>query len=209
MDKREAQARMDEIQRIMERSTLYTALPGMEAILGGSLALAGSLASMKVLGSASFGEVYKLGERAQWAFWAMWAGIAAVSVVVSVFLAMRELRRQGLPALPRPGRLVAFALTPSVLVACVVTIRILWNHPHAIEYLAPLWMMCYGTGVYGAGLFSLRMPRMLGMAFMVTGAAGLLFLPGWGVLLTGLSFGGYHIVFGMLVLRKRTRMERA
>ena len=31
--------------------------------------------------------------------------------------------------------------------------------------IAPVWMMCYGTGVYAAGLFSVRLPRLLGLAF--------------------------------------------
>ena len=30
-----------------------------------------------------------------------------------------------------------------------------------VRYIAPIWMMCYGTGVYAAGLFSVRLPRLL------------------------------------------------
>ena len=41
MDVDEARARMQEIQRIMERATLFTLLPGTPAVIGGLLVLAG------------------------------------------------------------------------------------------------------------------------------------------------------------------------
>jgi uncharacterized membrane protein len=41
MEVDEAQARMREIQRIMETATLFTLLPGLAAIVGGVLTLLG------------------------------------------------------------------------------------------------------------------------------------------------------------------------
>ena len=71
----------------------------------------------------------------------------------------------------RPARFAAFSLSPSVIVAMVLTLKLLLDGH--IRYIAPIWMMCYGTGVYAAGLFSLRLPRLLGLAFITTGAVGL------------------------------------
>ena len=34
--------------------------------------------------------------------------------------------------------------------------------PQEIQYIVPIWMMLYGTGVYTAGLFSIRPPRSAG-----------------------------------------------
>ena len=207
--KREAQERIHEIQRIMERSTLYTTLPGVEAVIGGILALAGCVVSFVTIRSLDFAAVCNLTRSAQWAFWGMWSVVAGVAIVQSIVLTAKEIRKQGLTPLYKPGRLVALALTPSVLVAVALTFRIILDSPDGITYLAPIWMMCYGTGVYVAGLFSLRMPRILGIAFIATGALGLFFLPGLGVLLTALSFGIYHIVFGMLVVRRKEQAKLA
>jgi hypothetical protein len=57
MDVDEAQARIREIQRIMERATLFTLLPGTAAVVGGLMVLAGCVASFAMVGSAalSFG----------------------------------------------------------------------------------------------------------------------------------------------------------
>ena len=41
--------------------------------------------------------------------------------------------------------------------------------PQEVQYIAPVWMMLYGTGVYTAGLFSVSAPRTLGMLFIAAG----------------------------------------
>jgi hypothetical protein len=93
-----------------------------------------------------------------------------------------------------------------VIVAVVITAKLLIDH--RIEYVAPVWMMCYGTGLYAAGLFSVRLPRALGLAFIATGALALLALPEFGILLTGISFGLYHVAFGVAVLRRSSGTGR-
>ena len=46
-----------------------------------------------------------------------------------------------------------------------------------IQYIVPVWMMLYGTGVYTAGLFSIRPPRILGLTFIALGVVALLCFP--------------------------------
>ena len=50
MDRTEALERMDEIRRIAERTTLYTVLPGVPAVVGGVLALAGCAGTYAMTG---------------------------------------------------------------------------------------------------------------------------------------------------------------
>ena len=106
----------------------------------------------------------------------------------------------------RPMQVAAFSLTPSVVVAMVLTVKFLIPlEPRAeeIQYIVPVWMMLYGTGVYTAGLFSIRAPRTLGLAFIASGIVALLCFPQYGVISAALSFGLLHIVFGIYVLRKQ------
>jgi hypothetical protein len=123
----------------------------------------------------------------------------------------------------RPMRVAAFSLTPSVVVAMVLTVKFLlpvdprvWDmiwtfslnvplEPKAeeIQYIVPVWMMLYGTGVYTAGLFSIRPPRILGLAFIALGIVALLCFPEYGVVSAALSFGLLHIVFGIYILWKQ------
>lgn len=206
MDRSEAEARIAEVQRIMERTTLYTLLPGPPAIAGGILAVAACVVSAVAAGSLDFADVLKLSRPAQVALWAMWCAVAVVGVGYEVLWVRSAARRLGVEALARPARVAAFALSPSVVVALVITAKLLADA--RLEYLAPVWLMCYGTGLYAAGLFSVKLPRVLGLAFIATGALGLLALPAFGILLTGVAFGLYHIAFGVaMVLRARGNGE--
>ncbi len=206
MDANEAQARMQEIQRIMERATLFTLLPGTAAVLGGLLVWAGCAVSYAMFRSLDFADILYLSFAGQVAFCVMWFVIGVLGVLLEVILTTRAAARQELVPADRPMRVAAFSLTPSVVVAMVLTVKFLIPvEPRAeeIRYIVPVWMMLYGTGVYTAGLFSIRPPRILGLAFIASGIVALLFFPEYGVVSAALSFGLLHLVFGLYILRKR------
>ena len=206
MDADEAQARMQEIQRIMERATLFTLLPGTAAVLGGLLVLAGCAVSYSMICSLDFADFLHLSVTSQIAFCVMWFLIGVIGVLLEVILTTRAAARQQLVSTSRPMRVAAFSLTPSVVVAMVLTFKFLIpNEPRAdeIQYIVPIWMMLYGTGVYTAGLFSIRPPRILGLTFLALGMVALLWFPGYGVVSAALSFGLLHIAFGLYILKKQ------
>jgi len=206
MDVDEAQARMREIQRIMERATLFTLLPGTASVVGGLVVLAGCAVSYAMIGSLDFADILHLSFAGQAAFCVMWFAIGLIGVLLEVILTTRAAAKQQLVPTDRPLRVAAFSLTPSVVVAMVLTFKFLIPvEPRAeeIQYIVPVWMMLYGTGVYTAGLFSIRPPRILGLAFLALGVVALLCLPGYGVVWAALSFGLLHIVFGLYVLQRQ------
>ncbi len=213
MELDEARARIQEIQGIMERATRYTLLPGSAAVGAGLLVLVGCGVSYALFraagagaaGALDFASLMGLPLGRQLAFGAMWLAILAGGIALEAVLAGRAARRQGAPALPRPARLAVYSLTPSVAVALVLTAKLLgaedWR-PQDVRLIVPIWMMLYGTGVYTAGLFSLRPARVLGIAFIALGALALLAFPPYGVVTGALSFGLLHVLFGLVVIRR-------
>jgi hypothetical protein len=202
----EAQTRMQEIQRIMERATLFTLLPGVPAVVGGLMVLAGCGASYAMFRSLDFADILHLTINLQIAFCVMWFVIGVIGVLLEVILTTRAAARQQLVPAGRPMRVAAFSLTPSVVVAMVLTFKFLIPlAPKAeeIQYIVPVWMMLYGTGVYTAGLFSIRPPRILGLTFLSMGVVALLCFPQYGVVSAALSFGLLHIIFGLYILGKQ------
>ncbi|NUQ65555.1 MAG: hypothetical protein HUU20_24060 [Pirellulales bacterium] len=209
MDADEARDRMQEIQRIMERATLFTLLPGTAAVAGGLLVLAGCAASYAMFRSLDFADMLGISLGAQAAFCVMWFAIGVLGVLLEAVLTTRAAKRLGLVAPDRPARLAALSLTPSVAVAMVLTVKFLIPlepRPEEVQYIVPVWMMLYGTGVYTAGLFSIRAPRVLGVAFILMGIVALLFFPGYGVVSAALSFGLLHVVFGLYVVHKQRQI---
>ena len=206
MDVDEAQSRMEEIQRIMERATLFTLLPGTPAVIGGLLVLAGCAVSYAMFRSLDFADMLRMSLTAQMAFCVMWFLVGVIGVLVEVILTTRAAARQQLTPVDRPMRVAAFSLTPSVVVAMVLTYKFLIPvdpRPEEIRYIVPVWMMLYGTGVYTAGLFSIRPPRILGLVFLGLGVAALMFFPQYGVVSAALSFGLLHIIFGVYIIWKQ------
>lgn len=219
----EAQVRMQEIQRIMERATLFTLLPGAPAVVGGLMVLAGCAVSYAMFRSLDFADILHVSVHGQVAFCLMWFAIGVIGVVLEVVLTTRAAKKQQLMPADRPMRVAAFSLTPSVVVAVVLTAKFLlpvnptvwhmfwtWNFnmplmPKAeeIQYIVPVWMMLYGTGVYTAGLFSIRPPRVLGLTFLAMGIFALLCFPQYGVVAAALSFGLLHIIFGLYIVHKQ------
>lgn len=223
MNANEAQDRMREIQRIMERATLFTLLPGWAAVVGGLMVLAGCAVSYHMFHSLDFADLLNVSVNTQVVFCLMWFAIGVIGIVMEVAFTTRAAARQQLVPPDRPMRVAAFSLTPSVIVAVVLTAKFLlpinptvwhmlwtWNFnvplmPEAkeIQYIVPVWMMLYGTGVYTAGLFSIRPPRVLGMLFIAMGIFALLCFPQYGVVAAALSFGLLHIVFGLYIVHKQ------
>jgi hypothetical protein len=223
MDADEAQVRMQEIQRIMERATLFTLLPGWTAVVGGLMVLAGCAVSYHMFHSLDFADLLKAPVNSQVNFCLMWLAIGVMGVVLEVVFTTRAAKKQQLVPADRPMRVAAFSLTPSVVVAVVLTAKFLlpvnptvwhmfwtWNFdvplmPKAeeIQYIVPVWMMLYGTGVYTAGLFSIRPPRVLGLTFIAMGIFAMLCFPQYGVVSAVLSFGLLHIVFGLYIIWKQ------
>jgi hypothetical protein len=206
MDADEAKSRMREIQRIMETATLYTLLPGTASIVGGMLVFAGCGASLWMLQSGDFHDILKLASNQRIAFCAMWLAIAVVAVTVNAVLTLHMARKRKISMYARPAQVATFALSPCVVVAAVLSYQFFIIAPEGIRYIAPIWMMLYGTGVYTAGLFSVRPPRVLGLAFVAAGIVVLFFFPTHGVFSMAATFGLFHVLFGVYVVSKQKQV---
>lgn len=188
------------IRQMMEMSSEHKLLPDRAAVGGGALVLASSAVTWSLTGSGDVQQVLYLPPLQKLLVTAVWAATGTVSVFLYWFLAAEQSRRLGVSLDARPTRLARQAMGPAVLAAAVLTLRLVFDRHY--DLVPAVWMLTYGIGLYNAGLFSSEEPRLLGLLFLVTGIVALLALPGWGLWMTALSFGGYHIAFGAYVLSR-------
>ena len=133
---------------------------------------------------------------------AVWATVFVVaSAGVLVLTRLRE-RREGLPFWTTARRRVMRSCIPPYLAAGGLTLAILIRWYMGQEGLwaliPPIWMICYGQACWNVGEFSLTELRVLGAAFILSAAVAV-FLPEWPYAVMGVTFGGYHLVYGVVV----------
>jgi hypothetical protein len=112
----------------------------------------------------------------------------------------RKARAVKMPLLSGPGRKVAFSLSPPIFAGAIVTVVL--YRAGLTNAIPGLWLLLYGTGVVTGGMFSVSAVPIMGLCFMVLGAAAFLAPAGFADLFMAAGFGGLHIVFGVIIARR-------
>lgn len=178
----------------MERSTRFTGLPAAACLAAGALAIAASILS-SMLGADFTGD-YPGVRHALLS--AIWGGTAFLSGVLVVALSVVAGRRRNQPAWSALARRVVVATLPGLYVGAVLTEFARRSGRH--DLLPALWSLCYGASLLGLGLYAGWKANVAGALFLVAGTLSLLGAAPGGNLLMGLSFGGIHVLLGLLIL---------
>jgi hypothetical protein len=174
------------IRETMERSTSFTAVSGRGGILMGVVALLAAVGAGRTTSVAS------------WV--AVWLGAAALSLGVALWAMSAKARSAGTTLLAGAGTKFAWNVSPPLLVGGLLTVAFLRD---GLTHLLPgTWLVMSGTGVVTGGAFSVRAVPLMGLLFMILGAAALYAPASWGDGFMALGFGGLHLVFGGIIWRK-------
>jgi hypothetical protein len=174
------------IRHAMERSTTFSAVPGV----GGALMGAVGLAVTVIAALQPTAEMWL----------ASWLSAAVIALTIGLVAIRAKATRLGLALAGPPARRFALGLSAPFLAGAALTFG-LWRHG-VWALVPPTWLLLYGTGVLMGGAFSVAPMRVLGLAFMTLGVAALVTPAAWGDLWLGLGFGALQIVFGVHVARR-------
>lgn len=189
------------IRRTMEGAASFTDVPGWGLVVAGVIALA----------TAFLADRQPTPER----WLAMWLAAAAAAASLSGALMWRKMRRRVVDAgderralLNVPARKFLLSLLPALLVGAVLTLALAdlsvpGIDPRIAERVLPgMWLLLYGLGITTAGAFSIRAVPIMGLGFIILGAAAL-FIPALdGDVMMALGFGGLQVGFGLLIARR-------
>jgi hypothetical protein len=174
------------IRRTMERSSTFTAVPG----LGGAGMGAIGVAAAVIAASQSSAERGLI----------VWVSAAVVAFGVGVTAMLRKATRLGAPLAGAVGRRFAMSLSAPLIAGAALTWGV-WMHD-GWALMPAVWLLLYGTGLLTGGLFSVAPVRLLGVAFMALGVAALATPATWGNLWLGIGFGGLQLAFGLHIARR-------
>jgi hypothetical protein len=112
----------------------------------------------------------------------------------------RKARAVQMPLFSGSGRKAVFSLAPPVIAGGLLTIVLVRaGLPNAIP---GVWLLLYGTGVITGGMFSVRAVPVMGLCFMLLGATALFSPPAFANWFMAVGFGGLHVLFGAIIVRK-------
>lgn len=189
-DAREAEENLRVIRALMERSTKFSTFSGMSGIFAGMVSIIGCIITRTMIPDPGASPIQ---------FLALWSAVIIIAVGADYFMMKRRAARVGKHVLSRLGKQMVIAAVPGLGTGALVTLFLLQHHILGSVY--PFWMLAYGIAVCATGLFSQREVSVLGAAFLVTGAA-CLFATGIGLPMMAVTFGGFHIVYGLAMSRK-------
>ena len=174
------------IRETMERAGTFTAISGWGIAAVGVLAMV-----------AAF--VARLRPTVEWRV-GTWVTTAAACIALSLWATARKARRSELSMVSGPAQKLALAFSPAMVVGALLTAALL--RIGANDLLPGVWLLLYGTAVVAGGAFSVRIIPVMGLSFMVLGAAALFAPPALGDWLMVAGFGLVHVVFGTQIARR-------
>ena len=180
-----AEENLQFIRRAMERSTTFTAVPG----LGG--------AGMGATGFAA--AILAANQRSAERWLVVWLLAAAVALGIGVTTMWRKAAPSGAPLAGAVGRRFALGMAAPLVAGAAITYALWRAGDYAV--MAPTWLLLYGAGVVIGGMFSVPVVRAMGVCFMAAGIAAIVTPQGWGNSWLGIAFGGLQIGFGIHIAR--------
>ena len=174
------------IRGAIERAGSFTAVSGRGQTLVGVTALA----------AAWIAAGQPTSER--WVL--VWVAEASLALLVSAWAIARKAHAADLPLFTGASRKFALSFGLPILIGALLTPPVLRSG--AAGLIPGLWLVLYGTGIMTGGLFSVRVVPIMGLCFILLGAAALFGPETWGNPLMAAGFGGVHIFFGVVIARR-------
>ena len=190
----EAKENLRLIRELMERSTRHSTFSGVSGVFAGAVSIVGCVVTHLLNQRALTPNAYAI------AFLTLWTGVVALAIGADYFLTKRRAASVGKRILSRLGRQMFVASMPGLGSGAVITLFFL--RQGILPLVFPIWALCYGAAVCAVGLFSQKEVTRLGLAFLVAGTGTLLLFPRFGLPMMALTFGGFHIVYGLVMGRR-------
>src|ERR1700752_3570586 len=174
------------IRETMELATAFTGISGWGEIVIGVTALAASaIAALQTTFNA---------------WLAVWIAEGLISLLIAGWAIDRQTRTIKMPLGSGPGRKAVFSLTPPMIAGGLLTIVLV--QAGMTNAIPRVWFLLYGTGVITGGMYSVKVVPIMGICLMALGALALFSPPAFGNLFMAVGFGGLHVVFGAIIVRK-------
>jgi hypothetical protein len=174
------------IRETMERSAVFTSVPGYGGILMGATAVAAAYiaSSQATIRSALL----------------VWLTEAFLAFFIGLLAMWQKTKLSNSSLFSAPAKKMVLNSIPPMVCGVFITLG-LWRLGH-FEAMIPVWILCYGAAVVCGGAFSVKIVPIMGWCFIALGAVAFFLPDGFGNTMMAASFGALHIIFGFIIGRK-------
>ncbi len=206
---------LQDIKRMMERSSRFISLSGLSGISAGVCALIGAwIAHPYVFGHKDLvinqntaAEQIMVGDYAiifnTWLFWIAAGTFAAALSSAFIFTYIKS-KKEGIPIWGKTAKRLLFNVSIPLIVGGIFLFNLLQLGTFGL--IAPGCLLFYGLALINASKYTLPEIRYLGYCQLLLGLINLCFV-GCGLYFWAAGFGLMHIVYGVYMWMKYERGE--
>jgi uncharacterized membrane protein YgdD (TMEM256/DUF423 family) len=192
---------IQDIKKMMDRSSQFLSLSGMAGIMAGIYALAGAYAAHTIL-ERERGN-YVIIESSTFKYISAIAiGVLVLSVVTAFLLSARKAVKNGEVFWNATSKRLVINFLIPLVTGGIFAILLIKNHYYGL--IAPITLIFYGMACLNAGKYTLRDIRYLGITIIIIGLLATAFM-GYGLEFWALGFGVCHILYGSVMYYKYDR----
>ncbi|MFI5154547.1 MAG: hypothetical protein ACHQEM_00085 [Chitinophagales bacterium] len=185
---------LQDIKRIMERSTRFISLSGLSGLSAGIFALIGAYIAHGWLQNHADGELEL--EALKWRLVILALSVLSLALASAFFFTWRKARKNNLPLWDRSSRnLLINLLIP--LITGGLFVMALYSKDEW-RFVAPACLIFYGLSLVNASKYTLGDIRYVGMIDILLGLAGM-YYTNQALYLWAIGFGLLHIVYGLIM----------
>jgi hypothetical protein len=195
---------LQDIKRIMERSSRFISLSGLSGVSAGICALIGAWIAHGWIGEYYgggnfFPRLFHSHEKTndlKWKLIELAAAVLVAAISTATLMTWRKARKSKLPVWDHTSRRLAInMLIPLVTGGCFV-IGLLYKADW--DFVAPSCLVFYGLALVNASKYTLTDIRYLGLLEIVLGCI-CMYYPHDGLYFWAAGFGVLHIVYGLIM----------
>ena len=199
---------LQDIRRIMNRSSRFISLSGLSGVAAGICALIGAYIAYEMLDSY-YGSYNSRGlfsgddfSKLKLKLFGLAICVFIIAFSSSFYLTWQKAKKQGLPLWDYTSRRLAWNMIIPLAVGGLFIVGLL--RYDAWIFVAPASLVFYGLALVNASKYTLSDIRYLGYTEIILGLINIYF-PGYGLWLWAVGFGILHIFYGIIMWNKYDR----
>lgn len=197
---------LNDIKKLMDRSSRFISLSGLSGIFAGVTALIGAyLAHIEITdfinGNTTYGNSI---EDLEANLLKIGFGVLIVALIGGLLLTFRQSRKKNLPFWDRTTKNLLLNLAIPLISGGLFIIGLLLVHPDTYGLIAPSCLIFYGLALINASKYTYTDIRFLGYCEIILGLVSMFYV-GYGLYFWAIGFGILHILYGILMYFKYER----